>query len=401
MKILQINSFSNGSTGKIMMSIHKKLLENGHESYVVWGRGRKSKNEHEIYLNDKIGTYLHVLYSRITGKNGFSSALSTKRLLKTLDDLKPDIIHLHNIHGYYINIDLLFHYLKENNIKVIWTLHDCWSFTGQCAYFDMANCNKWQKSCYNCPQLKSYPKSFKDNSIWNYKKKKELFNGLNLTLVTPSKWLSNLVRKSYLKNYDVIVINNGIDTNIFKPTTSNFRKNHNILNKKVILGIANVWDKRKGLDDFLKLSKVLNTDYVIVLIGLSKKQIELLPNNIIGITRTENQQELVEIYSTSDILFNPTYEDNYPTVNLEAIACGTPVLSYDTGGSIEFTDFIEDNKDNYIISKEEANKNINYVKDKIENIINGKFNLKDLKMLNEDTMVSKYMKLYNNVFENK
>ena len=401
MKIVQINSFSNGSTGKIMMSIHKKLLKNGHESYVIYGRGRKSKNEHEIYLNDKFGIYLHVFYSRITGKNGFLSTFSTKKLIRILDDLKPDIVHLHNIHGYYINIDLLFNYLKENNIKVIWTLHDCWPFTGQCAYFDMVNCDNWKQGCHNCPQLNSYPKSFKDSSIWNYKKKKELFNGLNLTLVTPSRWLSNLVKESYLKNYDVIVINNGIDTNIFKPTKNNFRKNNNILNKKIILGVANVWDKRKGLNDFLKLSKILSNDYVIVLIGLSKKQIKLLPNNIIGITRTENQQELSNIYSTSDILFNPTYEDNYPTVNLEAIACGTPVLSYNTGGSVEFTDFIEDNIDKYIISKEKANKDINYVKDKIDNIINNTFEVKDSKAFNEDKMISKYMSLYDSIFIGK
>ena len=355
MKIVQINSFSNGSTGKIMMSIHNELLKEGHESYVVWGRGRKSQNKNEIYMNDKIGVYYHALMSRLTGKTGFYSKKSTKRLLKKLDEIKPDIIHLHNIHGYYINIELLFNYIKKNKIKVVWTLHDCWSFTGQCPHFITKNCDKWKTGCYNCPMIHEYPKTIKDNSKWNYKKKKELFTNVDMTIITPSKWLSKLVKESYLNKYEVEVINNGIDTNIFKPTESNFRKKYHLENKKIILGVASTWTWKKGLYDFIELSKIIDENYQIVLVGLSKKQIKQLPNNIIGITRTENQNELAGIYSTSDIFFNPTYEDNYPTVNLEALACETPVISYDTGGCSEC---IDDNK--HIVNKIDFFKNVYY-----------------------------------------
>ncbi len=335
MKIVQINSVPNGSTGKIMMNIHDNLLQNGYESYVVWGRGRRAKNEHEIYMDGKIGVYFHVLYARITGKNGFASKRATKKLIHHLEKINPDIIHLHNIHGYYINIELLINYLKNNNIRVIWTLHDCWPFTGQCSHFERIKCDKWKKQCYDCPLISSYPKSFIDNSTWNYYKKMQLFNGLDMTIVTPSIWLSKLVKQSFLKEYDVKVINNGIDTSIFKPTKSNFREKYKLENKRIILGVSNVWTRAKGYDDFIELSRLLDDDYKIVMVGLNDKQLKELPNNIIGIKRTESQQELVELYSSADIFFNPTYEDNYPTVNLEAIACGTPVITYNTGGSPE------------------------------------------------------------------
>ena len=225
MKIVQINTFSNGSTGNIMMNIHKELLKKGVDSYVVWGRGRKSQNQNEIYMNDKLGVYFHALYARLTGKVGFASKSATKKLIQKLDEIKPDIIHIHNLHGYYINIELLFNYIRKNNIKVIWTLHDCWAFTGQCPYFTMQNCDKWKTQCYCCPMINEYPKTFKDNSFWNYNKKKKLFFDLNITIITPSEWLSQLVKKSFLKNYQVYVINNGIDLNIFKPTKSNFKTN--------------------------------------------------------------------------------------------------------------------------------------------------------------------------------
>lgn len=336
MKVVQINTFSYKSTGTIMMNIHKELQKNGIESYVVWGRGRESENDHEIYMNDKLGVYFHGLYTRLTDKTGFASKRTTKKLLKRLDEIKPDIVHLHNIHGYYINIELLFDYLKQNNIRVIWTLHDCWPFTGHCPHFEYVKCDKWKTECKNCSEYKnSYPKSFKDNSNWNYLKKKELFQGLNLKIITPSKWLANLVKKSFLKEYDIEVINNGIDTKIFKPRKSDFRKKYNLENKKIILGVASDWTEKKGIQDFTKLSEMIDEDEVIVLVGLNKKQLKKLPENIIGIERTNNAIELAEIYSTADLFFNPTYEDNYPTVNLEAIACGTPVITYNTGGSSE------------------------------------------------------------------
>ena len=335
MKIVQINTFSNKSTGTIMMNIHKQLLETGYDSYVVWGRGRKANNDHEIYLNDEIGVIIHGLYTRLTDKTGFASKRCTKKLIKRLNEIKPDIIHLHNIHGYFINIELLFKYIKENNIRVIWTLHDCWSFTGHCAYFDYVGCDKWKNECNNCPQKQSYPKSIIDNSKWNYNKKKDLFTNVDMTIVTPSKWLANLIKESFLKEYEIKVINNGIDTNIFKPRNKNFRIKYGLNDKIIILGVASTWDKRKGLEDFIELSRVIDDDYKIVLIGLNDKQLKKIPNNILGIKRTNNAIELAEAYSSADVFFNPTYEDNYPTVNLEAHACNIPIITYNTGGSVE------------------------------------------------------------------
>lgn len=394
MKVVQINSFSNGSTGKIMMSIHEELLKQGYDSYVVWGRGRKSNNYRELYLNDKIGVYFHAFYSRITGKTGFASKISTKKLLKKLDEINPDIIHLHNLHGYYINIELLFNYLKEKNIKVVWTLHDCWAFTGQCPHFTLCKCDKWKNGCNKCPMIDQYPKTFIDKSEWNYKMKKKLFTCIeDLTIVTPSLWLSKLVKQSFLKEYPVKVINNGVDTSIFKPTSSNFREKYHLEDKKIVLGVASVWDRRKGLNDFIELSKVLDDEYKIVLIGLTKKQIKMLPNNILGITRTENQQELAGIYSTSDIFFNPTYEDNYPTVNLESIACGTPVLTYDVGGSGEFLSLLKEYKANYIIENKNF-KNVLYIKEKIDIILFCKITNVFKIELDLKCMIDRYLSLY-------
>lgn len=348
MKVVQINIFPNFSTGNIMMNIHKKLQQNNIESYVVWGRGREAKDEYEIYMNDKLGVYYHVIYSRLTDKTGFASKKSTIKLINKLDEIRPDIIHLHNIHGYYINIELLFNYIKKHNIEVIWTLHDCWAFTGHCAYFDYVGCNKWIKGCYKCPQLNRYPISFKDNSKDNFLKKKELFSNVNMTIITPSNWLANLVNKSFLNAYKTKVIYNGVDSKIFHYVKSNFRIDNNLENKKIILGVASTWDERKGLKDFIKLAEIIDSKTVIVLVGLNDKQISLLPNNIIGIKKTTNVKELVEIYSSADIFFNPTYDDNFPTTNIEALLCGIPIITYDTGGCMEC---IFDDKCGLVVSK--------------------------------------------------
>lgn len=351
MKIIQINSVPYGSTGSIMMNIHKMLEKKGHESYVVWGRGRKAKNNSEIYLKDKIGVYFHVLYSRITGKTGFASKYATKRLIKRIDKINPDVIHLHNIHGYYINIEVLFNYIKSKKVKVIWTLHDCWAFTGHCAYFDMPSCEKWKNNCEKCPLKKQYPKSLLDNSKWCFIRKKELFNNIDdMTIVTPSKWLADIVGNSFLNKYEIKVINNGINTDVFKEiSNTKIRDRFNIKDKIVILGVASPWSKRKGLEDFIELSKIIDEKHQILLVGLNKKQIKQLPKNIIGLERTSNIEELVEIYNNADIFLNPTYQDNYPTTNLEALACGLRVITYDTGGSPESA-FL-DNDDIDIIKK--------------------------------------------------
>lgn len=341
MKVLQINSVCGiGSTGRIATDIHNNLIEQGHESYIAYGRDLPINCDNTIKIGTKLDNYTHVIETRILDRHGLGSRRATLRLIDEIKELDPNIIHLHNIHGYYVNIQILFNYLKETNKPVVWTLHDCWSFTGHCSHFDLIGCNKWQTGCFDCPQKKSYPSSILiDNSRNNYRIKKELFTGLNnLTIVTPSEWLANLVMKSFLKEYPIKVINNGIDLEIFKPTKSNFREIYNIKNKFVILGVATAWGTSKGIDYFIKLSKLINEDEIIVMVGLKEKQIKELPGNIIGITRTNSAKELAEIYSAADVFINPTLSDTFPTTNLESLACGTPVITFNTGGSPESID---------------------------------------------------------------
>lgn len=337
-RILFINSVCIGSTGTICKNLYKAAERNGHICCIAYWRGQAPNEFNTIRVGNKIDFYLHVLKARLFDASGFGSKFATRQLIKEIDRFKPDVIHLHNLHGYYLNIGILFTYLKAHpEIKKIWTLHDCWAFTGHCAYYTYANCENWCNGCTGrCPNKKEYPKTFLSNIRSNYKNKNKLFKNVdNMILVTPSKWLKKEVEKSFLNEYETVVINNGIDTNVFKYTKSNLKKVYNIEDKKIILGVASVWDKRKGLDTFLELSKFLDQEYQIVLIGLTTKQISKLPSNIIGINRTENVQELVKWYSTADIYFNPTLEDNYPTTNLEAVACGTPIITFNTGGSPE------------------------------------------------------------------
>lgn len=341
MKVLQINSVCGiGSTGRIATDIHNLLIEQGHESYIAYGRNVPIKCDNPLKIGSQIDNYMHVALTRIFDNHGFGSKKATEEFVREIIALDPDVIHLHNIHGYYINIEVLFNYLKQANKPVIWTLHDCWAFTGHCSYFDYVCCDKWKSECYSCPQKSAYPASmFIDNSKKNFLKKKNIFSGVkNLTIVTPSIWLAELVNKSFLNEYKVRVINNGIDLNIFKPTESEFRQKYKINDKYVILGVASIWDKRKGLEYFFELSSLLKTDEVIVLVGLSEAQKKKMPENIIGITKTNNVHELAEIYTVADVFVNPTLEDNFPTTNLEALACGTPVITFNTGGSIECID---------------------------------------------------------------
>ena len=389
MKIVHINTFPYKATGMIMMNVHKALLKNGQQSYVVWGRGRKPENNNEISIEDNIGIKYHGVYRRLTDKTGFASKRATKALLSELDRIKPDIVHLHNIHGYYVNIEMLFSFLKNKSIKVVWTLHDCWSFTGHCAYFDAVGCEKWKVGCNNCPQKNTYPSSILlDNSSWNWNKKKDLFTGADITLVTPSEWLKKLVKQSFLKDYPTIVINNGIDLSVFKPTTDetyldNLRSKYGLDNRPIILGVASEWTKRKGLFDFVELSQTL-LEYQFVVVGLTEKQIKSIPKTLKGIKRTNNVQELVGLYSLATIFFNPTYEDNYPTTNLEAIACGTPVFTYDTGGSPESIV----NGFGKVISKQNFVSEVNdYINsNKIINSVNESYSI--------DQMTDKYIELY-------
>ncbi|MDI9520814.1 MAG: glycosyltransferase [Bacillota bacterium] len=340
MKVLLINSVSGiKSTGRICTDLADALIETGHECRIAYGREHVPERYRTISyrIGSDFDVFLHGLQSRIFDNTGFGSRKATVPLIDWIKAYDPDIIHLHNLHGYYINIEVLFNYLKEAGKPVVWTLHDCWPFTGHCAHFDFVGCEKWKMGCFQCPQKGEYPTSYVfDSSKQNYQRKKELFTSLNnLTVVTPSNWLAGLVKQSFLSKYPVQVIHNGIDLEQFKPTPSKFRVKHGIENKVMLLGIASVWNHRKGLNTFLELAEMLDDHYVIVLAGLSKKQLDNLPKNIIGIQRTDSVKELAEIYTAADVFINPTMEDNYPTVNLEALACGTPVIFFNTGGNAE------------------------------------------------------------------
>lgn len=339
MKILQINTCNFGSTGKIMLSIQKACRDNGHEAFVAYAKSRsnlRGKKQGDILIGSILSRNLHLLLGNITGFNGCFSYFSTLNFLRRVKKISPDIIHLHNLHNGYINLPLLFKFIKKHNIRTVWTLHDCWAFTGHCPYFTLAQCEKWKSGCYGCPIYKEYPASLFDNSKFMYSLKKKWFTGVSgLTIVTPSKWLGDLVKQSFLGDYPIMVINNGIDLSVFKPTESDFRKKYNCEDKFLILGVAFPWSKRKGIDVFIELSKQLDSKYQIVLVGTDDNIDKQLPQNIISIHRTHNQAELAEIYSTCDLFVNPTREENYPTVNMESIACGTPVLTFNTGGSGE------------------------------------------------------------------
>jgi len=349
MNLLLINSVLGfGSTGRIVLDIAKEYEQNGYQVKIAYGRSSKVSKETEadiqkygVRIGNDMDVYSHVLYTRLTDKHGLASKAATKRFLKWAEDYNPDILWLHNIHGYYINYELLFSWIKSRpQMQVKWTLHDCWAFTGHCSHFTYVKCDKWKEDCHNCPQLDQYPKSFRDNSTRNYLRKRSAFTNVpNLTLVTPSNWLKEIVQQSFMSEYPADVKYNTIDTTVFMPMKSTFKQDHNIQDKKIILGVASIWNERKGLNDFIQLSQKLNpNEYQVVLVGLNEEQLKDLKKrniNIIGLKRTNNLHELVKIYSSADIFVNPTYEDTFPTVNMEAEACGTKVITYNIGGCKE------------------------------------------------------------------
>lgn len=340
MRILEINTVNFGSTGHIMLRIADLARSEGHEAICsFYARRNKPADKNTIYIGNKISHNLHKKFSKYTGYNGRLSVISTWNFLRKVKKFNPDIIHIHNLHDRFINVPMLFKFIKKNNIKVIWTLHDCWSFTGQCVHFTIAGCDKWKTGCHDCPQIHVYPASNVDRTKKMWELKRQWFTGVkDMTIVTPSVWLSNLVKESYLKDYPVKVINNGIDLSVFKPTESDFRAKNDLDGKFIILGAASIWEKRKGIDVFVELAKRLDGRFKIVLVGTNDEDDKILPDNIISIHRTSNQKELAEIYSAADLFFNPTREENYPTVNMESIACGTPVMTFKTGGSPEIID---------------------------------------------------------------
>lgn len=337
MIIVQINATCGaGSTGKICVLISKLLNAQKIQNSILYSI-KQSDCSNGIKVGSDIYIKIQALLSRILGRYGFVSYWATKKIIFLLNRLKPDIVHLHNLHSHNCNIAKLLEYLREKQIKVIWTFHDCWAFTAYCQYYDMSKCDKWKTGCHECPQRKTYS-WFADRSKCLFRKKKEATRDLNLTIITPSQWLANEVKQSFLKAYPVKVINNGIDLFVFKPIESDFRHRYELVGKKIVLGVAFDWGPRKGLDVFVELSKRLPENYRIVLVGTNDLIDSQLPENIISIHRTQNQTELAEIYTAADVFANPTREENYPTVNMESLACGTPVVTFCTGGSPEILD---------------------------------------------------------------
>jgi putative colanic acid biosynthesis glycosyltransferase len=341
-KLLQINSVINsGSTGRIAEEIGQTAIAAGWESYIAYGRNERPSSSKLIKVGTDKDIKLHGLQTRLFDRHGLGSKGATTDFIRQVEEINPDIIHLHNIHGYYINIEVLFQYLKNANVPVVWTFHDCWPITGHCSYFSYVGCEKWKTQCYSCPQKKGYPASyFIDRSKKNYNLKKELFNSLsNLTLVPVSQWLSGILKESFLQNYPIKVINNGVNTDVFKPSlNSDFRNKYGLKDKFILLGVASVWEERKGLKDYIELSKILESEFQIVLVGLNKKQVEQLPNNILGIERTDNVGELADIYSSADLVLNLSYEETFGLTTVEGFACGTPGIVYNATASPELID---------------------------------------------------------------
>ncbi len=332
MKYLFINSVAGfGSTGRIAAETCRELMKDGHQCTLAFGRDKANCGDiPTVQIGSALDVRLHGLRNRLLDDQGFGSKEATRKFLSWVRLYDPDVIWLHNIHGYYIHIGLLFDYLRTCGKQILWTLHDCWAFTGHCAYFDYAGCEKWKTGCHHCPQKGSYPQSrLRDNSRGNYEIKKHLFTRIpNLKLIVPSHWLESRVKESFLKDYPVEVVYNRIDQTIFRPTPGNFREIHGLQDKILLLGVASVWDDRKGLKDFVALSQLLDDRYKIVLIGLTPAQIQALPPNILGLPRTNSLPELAQAYTAADLFLNPSTEETFGMTAMEARCCGTEAVVY-------------------------------------------------------------------------
>lgn len=347
MNIAEINILDSGSTGKIMLQIAELARKKGHFVITMskgWNAFSRYKLLEEVpnhyYINNFISSALHYKLGVYLGLNGFFSFFATLRLIHILKKNKINLIHLHNIHNFCFNLPLLFGFIKKHGIPVVWTLHDCWGFTGRCPYFVLTKCDKWKNGCHDCPYpSKAYPAAYNDTSRMMWKLKRNWFMGIsNAILITPSRWLADLVKQSYLGKYPIKTINNGINLSIFRPRNSDFRERYELQGKKLVLGVAFDWNNRKGLDVFIELSRSLPGEYKIILVGTNARVDLLLPKEIISIHRTQNQEELAEIYTAVDVFANPTREEVLGLVNIESLACGTPVVTFKTGGSPECID---------------------------------------------------------------
>lgn len=402
MRIVEINGTNYASTGSIVQNIAKKAREENFDVFTCCKKSRKGLQfnfENQIYIGTRVERIISEELAYITGYNDAFNYFGTKKLIKELKEIKPNLIHLHVMHNTYINHSLLFKYIKENNIPVVWTFHDCSAFTGKCPYFEKVNCNKWKNECENCPLIRSYPENIIDKTKYLYNKKKSLYSSINnMTVVTPSHWLLKYVKESFFQDKKLLVINNGINLEKYAYIKNEFKEKNGINKKFMLLGVANTWSERKGLDTFIELSKRLSDKYVIVLVGTNEIIDKNLPKKIISIHKTYDVSELVKIYSAADIFVNPTMEENFPTVNIESLSCGLPVVTYNTGGSSEMLDA----KCGSVVEKG----NIEELKKEIERICENKVFSKDdcinkAKEYSSDIMCNKYINLYKEILNIK
>ena len=398
MKILQINCIANScSTGRIAEQIGELAQQEGWESYIAYGQYAYTSSSKLIRIANKFDLGIHFIETRLLDRHGLSSRLATKRLIKKVKEINPDIIHLHNIHGYYLNYPILCDYLISSGKPVVWTMHDCWALTGHCAYFDTANCERWKSGCFQCPLKSIYPKSiFADRSQKNYIQKTQWFTALdNLTIVAVSGWLNDIVKQSILKEKRLELIHNGIDIKRFHPV-ENVDNHYHFQGKKVLLGVVASWTAEKGFYDFISLSKHISDEYCIVMVGVNDSMKKKLPHNIIGINKTENLETLSQLYSRALVLLTLSHNDTFPTTNLEALACGTPVITYPTGGSPEAVD----DKTGFVVEAGDFDKVIEAIK-----IIdtNGKAyysqncRTRALEYFDKDKQLAKYIELYKSI----
>ena len=343
-KLLQINPVvrENTSTGKIMRELGELAQAAGWESYIAYSRARDGVPQHSsklIPVGSKFDLLVHWLATRLFDAHGLASRRATWQLIRRIGEIDPDVVHIHNVHGYFLNYPLLLDYLAERGKPVVWTVHDCWLFTGHCYHYAAAGCDKWQTQCHDCPQKLAFPTSWlMDRSRRNFEAKRQALTALpDFTLVTVSDWMRREVGKSFLRDVPCRVIHNGIDLNTFQPRPdAEVRQRYNISTEHYVLAVASIWLPQKGLPDLVRLAGMLTPDEGLVMVGrISEEQKAAFPAGVIFIPRTEDAGALAALYSGALALMNPTWQDNYPTVNLEAIACGTPVVTFRTGGSVE------------------------------------------------------------------
>lgn len=400
MKVLQINATINwGSTGRIAEEIGLNVMKNGGKSYIIYGRYGNPSSSIALNVGNKLDFYLHALQTRIFDNHGLASNKNSSKIIDLINDIKPNIIHLHNLHGYYLNYSRLFKYLSQLNIPIVWTLHDCWAYTGHCSHYSFKKCYLWKNQCHDCIQKKAYPCSYIfDRSRQNYIDKKKAFTSVkNMTIVPVSNWLAREINDSFLNKYPIKVIHNGVDTSIFSPKED--AKNKLGLNSNfIILGVASIWNDRKGLEDFIKLRKLLSHDYTIIMIGLTQKQIDKLPIGIVGIKRTNNVSELAQYYSAADVYINLSVEETFGMTTCESLACGTPVIVYNSTACPE----IVSNDVGYVVEPGDLQSVIsciNKIKEKGKNTYKNKCRENIIKYYNKERKFEEYIQLYKDILK--